>query len=134
MIHVLDSSALLAVSKGERGADFVIDLIDAKDCVISSVNMAEVATRLLDLGLPAHELARGMAQFGVDVIDFNQAQALQCAMLRTLTKSGGLSLGLSLGDRACLALAKLMEGCAVTADRAWLEVADAVAVEVVMIR
>ena len=130
MIHVLDSSALLAVSKGERGADFVIELIDAKDCVISSVNMAEVATRLLDLGLPAHELARGMAQFGVDVIDFNQAQALQCAMLRTPTKSGGLSLG----DRACLALAKLMEGCAVTADRAWLEVADAVAVEVLMIR
>ena len=31
MIHVLDSSALLAVSKGERGAEFVIDLMDLKD-------------------------------------------------------------------------------------------------------
>ncbi len=130
MIHVLDSSALLAVSKGENGADFVIDLIDSKDCVISSVNLAEVATRLLDLGLPQHELHRGMAQFGVDVIDFNEEQALACAALRPLTKSAGLSLG----DRACLALAKLLQGSAVTADRAWEDVADAVGVKVMMIR
>ena len=130
MIHVLDSSALLAVSKGERGAEFVIDLIDSKDCVISSVNMAEVATRLLDLGLPESELKRGMAQFGIDVIDFNQEQALECAALRTFTRSASLSLG----DRACLALAKLMQGCSVTADRAWMDVADAVGVKVLMIR
>ena len=130
MIHVLDSSALLAVSKGERGAEFVIDLIDSKDCVISSVNMAEVATRLLDLGLPESELKRGMAQFGIDVIDFNQEQALECAALRTFTRSASLSLG----DRACLALAKLMQGCTVTADRAWIDVADAVGVKVLMIR
>ena len=130
MIHVLDSSALLAVSKGERGAEFVIELIDSKDCVISSVNMAEVATRLLDLGLPAHELERGVAQFGIDVIDFNQEQALDCAAMRPLTKSAGLSLG----DRACLALAKLMQGCSVTADRAWEDVAGAVGVKVLMIR
>ena len=130
MIHVLDSSALLAVSKGERGAEFVIDLIDSKDCVISSVNMAEVATRLLDLGLPHTELHRGVGQFGVDVINFNQEQALECAALRTITKSAELSLG----DRACLALAKLMKGCTVTADRAWEDVADAVGVKVLMIR
>ena len=52
MIHVMDSSALLAVSKGEKGAETVMELIEANDCVISSVNMAEVATRMLDLGLP----------------------------------------------------------------------------------
>ena len=130
MIHVLDSSALLAVSKGERGAEFVIELMDSKDCVVSSVNMAEVATRLLDLGLPASELKRGVAQFGIDVIDFNQEQALACAALRTLTRSAGLSVG----DRACLGLAKLMQGCTVTADRAWMDVADAVGVKVLMIR
>ncbi len=130
MIHVLDSSALLAVSKGERGAEFVIELINTKDCVISSVNMAEVATRLLDMGLPAQELNRAVAQLGVDVIDFNQEQALACAALRPLTKSAGLSLG----DRACLALAKLMQGCSVTGDRAWMEIEDAVGVKVLMIR
>lgn len=130
MIHVLDSSALLAVSKGERGAEFAIELINSKDCVISSVNMAEVATRLLDLGLPAHELQRAVAQFGVDVIDFNQEQALACAALRPLTKSAGLSLG----DRACLALAKLMDGIAVTADQAWQDVQISAGVKVLMIR
>lgn len=130
MIHVLDSSALLAVSKGERGAEFVIELINSKECVISSVNMAEVATRLLDLGLPAHELQRAVAQLGVDVIDFNQEQSLACAALRPATKSAGLSLR----DRTCLALAKLMEGCTVTADRAWTDIAEAVGVKVLMIR
>ncbi len=118
------------MSKGEKGAEYVIDLIDSKDCVISSVNMAEVATRLLDLGLPQHELHRAMEQFGVDVIDFNEEQALACAALRPLTKSAGLSLS----DRACLALAKLMQGSAVTADRAWEDLAEAVGVKVLMIR
>ena len=130
MIHVLDASALLAVSKGERGADFVMDLINSKDCVISSVNMAEVGARLLDLGLPIHELGRGIAQFSVDIIDFNQEQALACAALRPLTKSSGLSLG----DRACLALTKLMGGTAVTSDRAWLDIAKATHINVLMIR
>jgi ribonuclease VapC len=130
MIHVLDASALLAVSNGERGADLVMDLINTKECVVSSVNMAEIATRLLDLGLPIKDLERGMAQFGVDVIDFNQAQALAYATLGPLTKSAGLSLG----DRACLALAQLMQGCAVTADRAWIDVATDIQVDILMIR
>ena len=130
MIHVLDASALLAVSKGERGADVVMELISSKDCVISSVNMAEVGARLLDLGLPIHELGRGIAQFSVDIIDFNQEQALACAALRPITKSAGLSLG----DRACLALTKLMGGTAVTSDRAWLDIAKATHINVLMIR
>ena len=130
MIHVLDASALLAVSKGERGADFVMELINTKDCVISSVNMAEVGTRLLDLGLPIHELGRGIAQFSVDIVDFNQEQALASAALRSITRSAGLSLG----DRACLALAKLMDGTAVTSDRAWLDIAETTQIKVIMIR
>jgi ribonuclease VapC len=130
MIHVLDASALLAVSKGEEGADLVLDLIETGACVVSSVNMAEVATKMLEFGLPRHELKRAIGQFIVDVIDFNQAQAMVCAELRQLTKSSGLSLG----DRACLGLAKLMDGKAVTSDRPWVDVADAVGVKVLMIR
>ena len=130
MIHVLDASALLAVSKGERGADFVMDLINTKDCVISSVNMAEVGARLLDLGLPLHELDRGMTQFSVDIVDFNQEQALASAALRSITKSAGLSLG----DRVCIALAQLMQGCVVTSDRAWLDIAEITKIKVLMIR
>lgn len=130
MIHVLDASALLAVSKGEKGADLVLDLLEAGDCVISSVNVAEVANKMLEFGLPPHELKRAIGQFMVDVIDFNQEQALACAELRPLTKSAGLSLG----DRACLSLAKLMNGTAVTSDRPWMAIAEAVGVKVLMIR
>ncbi len=130
MIHVMDASALLAVSKGEIGADTVMEILQTQDCVISSVNMAEVATRLLDMGLPLEELARGCEQFGIDVIDFNKEQALICAALRPLTKSAGLSLG----DRACLALAQLMQGCAVTGDRAWQDVKNSVDVKILQIR
>ena len=130
MIHVLDSSALLAVSKGETGADYVMDLMETADCVISSVNIAEVATKMLEFGLPPHELKRSVGQFTVDVIDFNHEQALKCAELRSLTKDAGLSLG----DRACLGLAKLMDGVAVTSDRPWMDVAEAVGVKVLMIR
>ncbi len=130
MIHVLDASALLAVSKGEKGADLVLDLLDSGDCVISSVNMAEVASKMLEFGLPPQELKRAIGQFIVDVIDFNQEQALTCAELRPLTKSAGLSLG----DRACLGLAKLMNGTAVTSNRPWMAIAEAVGVKVLMIR
>lgn len=130
MIHVLDASALLAVSKGEKGGDLVLDLLEAGDCVISSVNVAEVASKMLEFGLPPHELKRAIGQFIVDVIDFNQEQALACAELRPITKSAGLSLG----DRACLSLAKLMNGTAVTSDRLWMTIAEAVGVKVLMIR
>jgi ribonuclease VapC len=130
MIHVMDSSALLAVSKGEIGAEYVMELLQTQDCVISSVNAAEVATRLLDMGLPATELERAVSQFRVDVVDFNYEQSIACARLRTSTKSAGLSLG----DRACLALTQLMDGCAVTADHAWDDVKKAIGVRVLMIR
>jgi ribonuclease VapC len=130
MIHVLDSSALLAVTQGEKGAELVMDLMEAGDCVISSVNMAEVATKMLEFGLPLHELTRATGQFIVDVIDFNQEQAFVCAELRPLTKSEGLSLG----DRACLGLAKLMDGTAITSARPWANVAETVGVKVQLIR
>lgn len=130
MIFVLDASALLAVSRGEKGADFVMELIETKDCVISSLNMSEVASKMLEFGLPLHQLKRAVEQFTIDVIDFNQEQALACAELRLLTKSAGLSLG----DRACLGLAKLMDGTAVTSDRPWMAIAEAVGVKVLLIR
>ena len=85
---------------------------------------------MLDLGLPIQELKRAISQFTIKAVDFNEEQALVCAELRLLTKSAGLSLG----DRACLGLAKLMNGTAVTADRLWTDVAQAVGVKVVLIR
>jgi ribonuclease VapC len=130
MIHVMDSSALLALTRGEPGFDTVQELLHREECAISSVNMAEVGTKLIDYGLPAQELLRIVNQFQIDVIDFNTEQAIVSAQLRPLTRAAGLSLG----DRACLALAKLMDGIAVTTDQAWQDVRISADVRVLMIR
>ena len=50
---------------------------------------------------------------GLEIVDLDREQALKAAELRASTKY----LGLSLGDRYCLALAVLRKAVAVTADR-----------------
>ena len=130
MLYVMDASALLALMQGERGGDVVNDLIVEHECVASSVNIVEVGTRLVDKGLAPIHLARTLKELDVQTIDFDLEQALLSASLRVTTRLAGLSLG----DRACLALAQLMKGTAVTADSAWSDIAEAVGVEVLMIR
>ena len=130
MLYVMDASALLALMQGERGGDVVNDLIVEHECVASSVNIVEVGTRLVDKGLAPIHLARTLKELDVQTIDFDLEQALLSASLRVTTRLAGLSLG----DRACLALAQLMKGTAVTADSAWSDIAEAVGVQVLMIR
>ena len=130
MLYVMDASALLALMQGERGGDVVNDLIVEHECVASSVNIVEVGTRLVDKGLAPAHLARTLKELDVQTIDFDLEQALLAATLRVTTRQAGLSLG----DRACLALAQLMNGTAVTSDSAWQDVADAAGVKVLMIR
>ena len=130
MIYVMDASALLALSHGERGYKVVEDFIQTQECVISSVNMAEVGYKLVDKGLAEKDLPRILHQYQVGIIDFSAEQAIRSAAIRNITRSSGLSLG----DRACFALAQLMEGCVVTTDRAWSDVADVLGVKVIQIR
>jgi ribonuclease VapC len=110
---VLDSSALLAFIQGEPGGNIVARFVG--DAVMSSVNHAEVVTKLVERtgSLDAARAALGMAS--VDVIDFDTAQAEQAGALVTHTRSRGLSLG----DRACLALASREAAPVLTADRIW---------------
>jgi ribonuclease VapC len=129
-LHVLDASALLALMQAEPGADVVNLLIEEQECVVSSVNFAEVGGKLIDKGLAAEQLVRVLKELDIQVIDFDAQQALACAALRQSTRK----IGLSLGDRACLALAQLMQGCAVTADRAWVDVEKMLKVPVKLIR
>lgn len=130
MIYVMDASALLALTHGERGYELVEEFIQTQECVISSVNIAEVGSKLIDNGVPEKDLSRVLQQFQVGIIDFNAEQAIRSAALRRLSRSSGLSLG----DRACFALAQLMEGCVVTTDRAWSDVETVLGVKVLQIR
>ena len=96
---VLDTSALLAYVKGESGADDVAAVIG--DAVISAVNYAEAVTKLVEKGmsLPLVRTTIGIA--GLDVVDFDRNLAEIAGAMFATTKP----FGLSLGDRACLALA-----------------------------
>ena len=110
---VLDSSAVLAVIFQEKGAEIVEPMLDTSK--ISSVNVAEVFTKLTDKGVLTKQTIDDFQQLGLEIIDFDFEQAAKVAELRPLTKH----LGLSLGDRCCLALAILHNTTAVTADKDW---------------
>lgn len=110
---ILDTSALLAYVKGEQGAEMVAALIG--DAAISAVNFAEAVSKLVDKGATL-DLARAVLGIAnLDVIDLNRALAEQAGALIAKTKLSGLSLG----DRACLALASREQVPAITGDRAW---------------
>ena len=110
---VLDSSALLALLKGEEGAPAVQAVLPG--ALLSTVNLAEIVAKLRGRGMPAAEARTAVESTGVDIIDFDADQACLSGDLRALTRP----LGLSLGDRACLALGQTRDLPVLTADTAW---------------
>jgi PIN domain nuclease of toxin-antitoxin system len=122
---VLDSSAILAVLRDEAGAEVVAKRIP--DGLVSAVNAVEVIGRLIDLGMNGDEAEMALKELGLEVNAFDAGQGIMAGRLRARTRH----LGLSLGDRACLALA-LQENCKVlTADRAWAQLDIGVEIEVI---
>jgi ribonuclease VapC len=116
---IVDASALLAYLRDEPGADVVADAV-ATGAVISTVSLGEVLSRVVDRGADAARVAREMTDRGlldgaIAVEPFTTADAIEVARLRPLTRD----LGLSLGDRACLALARRLDAPVLTADSAW---------------
>jgi PIN domain nuclease of toxin-antitoxin system len=122
---VLDASALLALLGGERGADVVAGALPG--AVISAVNLSEVVAKLTERGMPDREVRRALDGLGLDVQAFDREQAYLAGQLRTGTRSTGLSLG----DRACLALGQRLKTVVLTADRQWEAVRAGVDVQVI---
>ena len=112
---VLDSSAVIALLRDERGAEVIADY--AADALISAVTLQEVVKVLLADGASA-KVARGMIDpLSLDVRAHEAGDAWAAAMLRQATKAKGSGLG----DRTCMALA-IAEGLpAITTDRVWAE-------------
>ncbi len=111
---VLDASALLALLNKEPGAVVVEEILSHS--IMSAVNVAEVMAELyVKLNLPI-EHAQGIVITLVNkIVPFDLKLAAEAAKLRKETKS----LGLSLGDRACLALSKELHLPIYTADKVW---------------
>lgn len=121
----LDASALLALIRGEPGHERVAARLSG--ACISTVNLCEVAGRARLGGETSAAIAARFASMPLSIVEFSAQQALRAADLLVATRP----LGLSLGDRACLALALERGIPALTADRAWKNLPLGVAVEFV---
>jgi ribonuclease VapC len=110
---VLDSSAILAVLFNEEGRDQVATHLPG--ALVSTVNLAEAITKLCEHGMSAEDASLAIAELHLDLVPFSAAQAKIVGELRKLTRSAGLSLG----DRACLALGIERQAEILTTDRAW---------------
>lgn len=125
---VLDASALLALLRDEPGAGKVAKSIaDSRMC---SVNYAEVVSHFIHAGMPADEVEVMLKPLPMAIVDADRGLATIAGRLRATTAEAGLSLG----DRFCLALARRDGLTALTADKQWRIVADAVGVAVSVIR
>ena len=111
--YVLDASAVLALLNEEPGGDQVEPLLG--DAVISAVNLSEVLAKLIEAGMTPNEARDAFDLIGVEVAGFDRASALGAVILRPATRNRGLSLG----DRACLALGIEIGAEVVTAEREW---------------
>ena len=112
---VLDSSGLLASLFGEPGYERVDDALHT--ACISAVNLAEVMARLVRDGMALDEFLRDLDGSDLEVVPFDLPQARLAAEFLPQTRRRGLSLG----DRACLALASIRALPVLTADRAWAQ-------------
>ena len=125
--YVIDASAILALLQNEPGADYVLACVERTSSIISAVNLAEVGYKMAEHGQSGAQVQEFMIELGVKVRPFDAEQAMTSAGLYVPAKK----LGLSLGDRACLALAQSMGLPALTADRAWRDVDSDIEVELI---
>ena len=119
---VLDASALLAYLNEEPGAE-VVEKSLAAGSAIGTVNWAEVLSKAMETGIAPETLTAELEKRGIlgnilDVLPLTIEDSMEIAQLRPLTRP----FGLSLGDRACLALGKRLSIPILTADRIWEEV------------
>ncbi len=112
---VLDASALIALIKNEKGANIVEGLLG--QIIMSSINVSEAAAILLDSKMTLEECQACLLPFISSIMPFDERFAFQTARLKSQTKSKGLSLG----DRACIALGIQLQLPIYTADKIWRE-------------
>ena len=122
---VLDASALLALLGQETGAEEVSEALP--HAVVGAVNLSEVVGKLAERGMPEAAIRSALDGLALAVHPFDAELAYATGMLRATTAS----LGLSLGDRACLALGRMLSLPILTADRSWKKLAIGVKIQVI---
>jgi PIN domain nuclease of toxin-antitoxin system len=120
---VLDASALLCLLHDEKGAARVAEALPRS--IVSAVNLSEAVAKLADAGLPADHISVAVESLQLAIVPFDKDQAEFAGLLRPKTRHAGLSVG----DRACLALGLMRKAIVLTCDRAWSKLDLGVAVE-----
>ncbi|MDY6936942.1 MAG: type II toxin-antitoxin system VapC family toxin [Cyanobacteriota bacterium] len=128
MQAVIDTSVAIAFFKKEPGWKIAADLFP-RSC-ISQVNVIELATYLSGISMPQETIIKTIHKFSFQISTLTQEQVFLAGQLVRHTKP----FGLSLGDRACLALARVQNLPAFTTDKIWAEVAKLIDVDVQLIR
>jgi ribonuclease VapC len=125
---VLDSSALLAILHEEPGAEIFMRQFDLlENASMSTVNVAEAHGKLVGRGIDSEDAWEAVIGPVPEIIDFDSKQAKIAGGLLRQTRS----IGLSLGDRACLALGIALKAPIYTADRAWKNLSVGVLIHVI---
>ena len=122
---VFDTSAILAIIFEEPGADRALASIH--NALITTVNITEALTRCLDKQLSIEAVETFLAAHAMEFVDFGHNLARAAAASRISTKPFGLSLGV----RACLALAVREGATVMTADRTWANLDIGCKIEVI---
>lgn len=111
---VMDASALIALILREPGSERLTPRLMSA-AMTSAVNLAEVHGKLLRSGFSSDDAWIAANEPIKEVVSFSAEQAKTAGDLTLQTRA----LGLSLGDRACLALALSMNAPVYTTDRSW---------------
>lgn len=122
---VLDASALLALLNGEPGAEEVEGTIPG--AAIGAVNLSEIVAKLSEGGMPEEAIRLALDGIELEVVPFDGPLAYGAGLLRVPTRS----LGLSFGDRACIALGRQLGAPVLTTDRRWRELSVGVEIRVI---
>ncbi len=125
---ILDSSALLALIQEEPGAEIIKPLL--KFSVMSTVNVTETLSILHRTNIPPEEGVVLVSDIITTIVPFDLEQSKSCADLHPLVKTKGLSLA----DRACIALGIKLQIPIYTADKIWLELKDILTTSIIVIR
>lgn len=124
-VAVFDSSVVLAVLYGEPGSDLVISRM--RGALLSSVNLIEVHTKLLLNGMPRDAARKKIEQIRCEVCPLVEQHVRLASEMVFQTRP----LGLSLGDRACLALGIERGATVFTTDRAWSSLSLGIEIQVI---
>jgi PIN domain nuclease of toxin-antitoxin system len=122
---VVDSSAVLALFFDEPGCEIVAPLVE--DALLSTVNLAEVHGRMIDRGAQPEQSWGWIRGLECRICSFSDEHARIAAELKRITRP----FGLSLGDRACLALAIERKATVYTTDRVWKSLDFGIEIEVI---